>query len=31
MPNLINGQTLKMISQDKSFLCPDKQGTPEEG
>ena len=20
-----------MISQDESFLCPDKQGTPEEG
>ena len=24
-------QTLKMISQVESFLCPDKQGTPEEG
>ena len=28
---LINSQTLKMISQVESFLCPDKQGTPEEG
>ena len=24
-------QTLKMISQVESFLCPDKQGTPEKG
>ncbi len=30
MPCLINSQTLKMISQVESFLCPDKQGTPEE-
>ena len=28
---LINSQTLKMISQIESFLCSDKQGTPEEG
>ena len=28
---LINWQTLKMISQVESFLCPDKQQTPEEG
>ena len=27
----INKQTLKMISQAESFLCPDKKGTPEEG
>ena len=26
-----NSQTLKMISQVESFLCPDKQGTPEKG
>ena len=31
MPCLINSQTLKMISQVESFLCPDKQGAPEEG
>ena len=30
-PCLINSQTLKMICQVESFLCPDKQGTPEEG
>ena len=30
-PSLINSQTLKMISQVESFLCPDKQGTPEAG
>ena len=24
-------QTLKMISQVETFLCPDKQGAPEEG
>ena len=29
MPCLINCQTLKMISQVESFLCPDKQGKPE--
>ena len=28
---LINSQTLKMISLVESFLCPDKQETPEEG
>ena len=28
---LINSQTLRMVSQVESFLCPDKQGTPEEG
>ena len=31
MPCLINSQTLKMISQVESFLCPDEQGTLEEG
>ena len=31
MPCLINSQTLKMISQVESFLCPYKQGTTEEG
>ena len=31
MPCFINSQTLKMISQVESFLCPDKQRTPEEG
>ena len=25
------GKSIKMISQVESFLCPDKQGTPEEG
>ena len=30
-PCLINSQTLKMTSQVISFLCPDKQGTPNEG
>ena len=30
-PCLINSQTLKMISLVESFLCPNKQGTPEEG
>ncbi len=30
-PCLINSQTLKMISQVESFLCPDKQETPEQG
>ena len=29
-PCLMNSQTLKMISLVESFLCPDKQGTPEE-
>ena len=28
---LFDQQTLKMISWVESFLCPDKQGTPEEG
>ena len=28
---MINSQTLKIISQVESFLCPDKQGTPDEG
>ena len=27
---ILNSQTLKMISQVQSFLCSDKQGTPEE-
>ena len=31
MPGLINSQTLKMISQVESFLCPYKQGMSEEG
>ena len=31
MPCLINSQTVKLISQVESFLCPDKQGTPKEG
>ena len=26
-----DSQTLKMIPQDESFLCSNKQGTPEEG
>ena len=30
-PRLIRSQTLKMISQVESYLCPDKQGTSEEG
>ena len=30
-PCLINSQTLKTISEVESFLCPDKQETPEEG
>ena len=28
---IVVSQTLKMISQAESFICPDKQGTPEEG
>ena len=28
---LFDQQTLKMISHVESFLCPNKQGTPEEG
>ena len=31
MPCFMNSQTLKMISNIESFLCPDKQETPEEG
>ena len=31
MFGLINSQSLKMISQVESFLCPDKQGTSEKG
>ena len=31
MPCLSNSQTLKMISQVEKCLCPDKQGTHEEG
>ena len=31
MSCLINSQTLKMISLVESFLCQDKQGTPDEG
>ena len=31
MPCLIISQTLEMISLVESFLCSDKQGTPEEG
>ena len=31
MSCLIKSQTLKMISQVESFLCPDKPGTPGEG
>ena len=30
-PRLIYSQNLKIISPVESFLCPDKQGTPEEG
>ena len=30
-PCLINSQTLNTISQVESFLCPDEQGTSEEG
>ena len=30
MPCLIKDQTIKMTFQVESFLCPDKQGSPEE-